>query len=109
MGIRIYKPTSPGRRNMSVSTFEEITTDKPEKSLLAPLSKKPVATTKVKSPPVIKVAVINGNTGSSILNVIKMAFPDGLLRSSMTLTVQHASLLSIMWMVKNGISCIQKD
>ena len=40
MGIRIYKPTSPGRRNMSVSTFEEITTDKPEKSLLAPLSKK---------------------------------------------------------------------
>lgn len=40
MGIRIYKPTSPGRRNMSVSTFEEITTDKPEKSLLAPLTKK---------------------------------------------------------------------
>lgn len=40
MGIRIYKPTSPGRRNMSVSTFEEITTDKPEKSLMAPLTKK---------------------------------------------------------------------
>ena len=40
MGIKVYKPTSPGRRNMSVSTFEEITTDKPEKSLLAPLTKK---------------------------------------------------------------------
>ncbi|MBI5404937.1 MAG: 50S ribosomal protein L2 [Candidatus Kerfeldbacteria bacterium] len=33
MGIRIYKPTSPGRRKSSVSTFEEITKWKPEKSL----------------------------------------------------------------------------
>lgn len=40
MGVKKYRPTSPGRRNMSVSTFEEITTDKPEKSLLAPLNKK---------------------------------------------------------------------
>ncbi|MDQ0340189.1 large subunit ribosomal protein L2 [Caldalkalibacillus uzonensis] len=40
MGVKKYKPTSPGRRNMSVSTFEEITTDQPEKSLLAPLTKK---------------------------------------------------------------------
>ena len=39
MGIRRYKPTSPGRRNMSVSTFEEITKKRPEKSLLAPLRK----------------------------------------------------------------------
>lgn len=39
MAIRILKPTSNGHRNMSVSTFEELTTDKPEKSLLAPLSK----------------------------------------------------------------------
>lgn len=38
MGIKKYRPTSPGRRFMSVSTFEEITTDTPEKSLLAPLS-----------------------------------------------------------------------
>ncbi len=40
MPIKKYKPTSPARRNMSVSTFEEITTSKPEKSLLAPLNKK---------------------------------------------------------------------
>jgi large subunit ribosomal protein L2 len=38
--IKKYKPTSPARRAMSVSTFEEITTSTPEKSLLAPLSKK---------------------------------------------------------------------
>jgi len=37
--IKSYKPTSPARRQMTVSTFEEITTTKPEKSLLAPLSK----------------------------------------------------------------------
>ena len=40
MAVRKYKPTSNGRRNMSVLTFEEITTDTPEKSLLAPKSKK---------------------------------------------------------------------
>ncbi|MBC3803735.1 50S ribosomal protein L2 [Acetobacterium fimetarium] len=39
MGIRKYKPTSPGRRNMSVNTFEEITKNEPEKSLLLPLKK----------------------------------------------------------------------
>ena len=40
MALKIYRPTSPGRRGMSGSTFEEITTGKPEKSLLAPLKRK---------------------------------------------------------------------
>ncbi|WP_078551172.1 50S ribosomal protein L2 [Bacillus alkalicellulosilyticus] len=40
MPIKKYKPTSAGRRGMSVLDFAEITTDKPEKSLLAPLHKK---------------------------------------------------------------------
>ncbi len=39
MGIRKYKPTSAGRRNMSVSTFEEITRKGPEPSLVEPLRK----------------------------------------------------------------------
>ena len=39
MPVRKYNPTSPGRRDMSVATFEEITTATPEKSLLAPLHK----------------------------------------------------------------------
>jgi len=38
--IKTFKPTSPGRRQMSVSTFEEITATEPEKSLLAPLHRK---------------------------------------------------------------------
>lgn len=40
MSVKKFKPTSPGRRQMTVSTFEEITTDKPEKSLVEPLKKK---------------------------------------------------------------------
>src|SRR5579875_978100 len=39
MPIRQYKPTSPGRRGMSVSTFEEITKTRPEKSLTVRLKK----------------------------------------------------------------------
>jgi large subunit ribosomal protein L2 len=40
MAIKVYKPTSPGRRGMSVSTFDEITRSTPEKSLLRPLREK---------------------------------------------------------------------
>lgn len=40
MAVKVYRPTSPGRRGMSGSTFEEITKSKPEKSLLAPLKAK---------------------------------------------------------------------
>jgi large subunit ribosomal protein L2 len=39
MGIKSYKPTSAGRRHQTCSTFEEITTSKPEKSLLVTLKK----------------------------------------------------------------------
>ena len=39
MAIRTYKPTTPSRRNMTNSTFSEITTNTPEKSLLDPLKK----------------------------------------------------------------------
>jgi large subunit ribosomal protein L2 len=38
--LKQYRPTSPGRRSMTGSSFEEITKGKPEKSLLAPLKKK---------------------------------------------------------------------
>jgi large subunit ribosomal protein L2 len=37
MSIRIYNPTSAGRRNASVNTHSEVTKKRPEKSLLAPL------------------------------------------------------------------------
>jgi large subunit ribosomal protein L2 len=40
MPIKVFKPTSPGRRNMTGQTFEEITKKKPEKSLIVPLKKR---------------------------------------------------------------------
>ena len=40
MAIRKINPTSPGQRGMTKSDFAEITTDKPEKSLLRPMKKK---------------------------------------------------------------------
>ena len=40
MSLREYKPTSPGRRDTVYDDFSDITTKKPEKSLLAPLTKK---------------------------------------------------------------------
>jgi large subunit ribosomal protein L2 len=39
MGIVKYRPTSPGRRFQAVSTFEEVTRDRPEKGLLRSLKK----------------------------------------------------------------------
>ena len=40
MAIRNYKPTTPGRRNMSVIDYSELSKVKPEKSLLCSLNKK---------------------------------------------------------------------
>jgi len=39
MSIKQFKPYTPGRRQMSIQSREDITTDKPERSLLAPLRK----------------------------------------------------------------------
>jgi large subunit ribosomal protein L2 len=40
VAIKKYRPTSPGRRNMTGYSFDEITRDKPEKSLVAPKKSK---------------------------------------------------------------------
>jgi large subunit ribosomal protein L2 len=39
MAVKSYRPTTPSRRHMTMPTFQEITTDKPEKSLLVALNK----------------------------------------------------------------------
>ena len=39
MAIRVYKPTTPGRRNASVSDFSDLTRSTPEKSLVRKKSK----------------------------------------------------------------------
>jgi large subunit ribosomal protein L2 len=40
MAVKSFKPTSPARRFMTISSFEEITTNKPERSLVERLKKK---------------------------------------------------------------------
>lgn len=40
MAIKVYKPTSPGRRGMTSQSFDEITATEPERSLLVNLKKK---------------------------------------------------------------------
>ena len=40
MPVKTYKPTSPGRRGMTGSTFEEITSSEPERTLMRPLRKR---------------------------------------------------------------------
>ncbi|MCL1848834.1 MAG: 50S ribosomal protein L2 [Clostridiales bacterium] len=40
MAVKTFRPITPSRRQMTVANFSEITTDKPEKSLLAPVKKK---------------------------------------------------------------------
>lgn len=39
MAVRKFKPVTPGQRHKIISTFDEVTTDKPEKALLRPLKK----------------------------------------------------------------------
>ena len=63
MAVRKFKPTSPGRRFMSVSDFAEITKTEPEKTLLAPLSRRAAATTTAASPRATRAAATSAATG----------------------------------------------
>ena len=63
MGIRKYKPTTPGRRGSSVADFVEITRSEPEKSLVRPLTKRAAGTTPAGSPPGTRAAGTSGPTG----------------------------------------------
>ncbi len=80
MGIKKVRPTSPGRRAQTYSTFDEITSTTPEKSLLRVISKKAaVMSTDVLHADIAGV-VINGITGLSILKGIKSEFLPRLLQ-----------------------------
>lgn len=57
MAIKTYKPTTPSRRNMSVTDYSSLSKVAPERSLLQPLNKSPAATPTAESPFVIVAAV----------------------------------------------------
>ena len=93
MAIKSFNPYSPSRRFITVSTFEEITTDKPYRPLVEKLQKHAgrnnTGQNDCSSP---KAAVIKDNIVSSILNAIKTVFRLVLLPSNTILTVMHVSL-----------------
>ena len=62
MAMRKFNPTSPARRFMTVSTFEELSKVAPEKSLLEPLRSIPEETHTVELPFVTEAAETELNT-----------------------------------------------
>ena len=49
MSIKVFKPTTNGRRNMSVTDYSELSKVAPERSLLAPLKKNSVRSQQISS------------------------------------------------------------
>ena len=92
MAIKVYKAITNGRRNMTSLDFAEITTNKPEKSLLAPLPKKAGRNNQGK----ITVRHHGGghknNTVLLTSREIKTTYQQKLLQSSTIQTVQRTSL-----------------
>lgn len=74
MAYKSFKPYTPGRRQMTVSTFDEITTDKPEKSLLAPVHNHGGRNGSGKMTVRHQAAVINVSTESSISRETRITF-----------------------------------
>ena len=103
MAIKSFRPTSPGRRFATVSTFQEITKTEPEKSLLAPLKKKQAAIIRAGLPFGTAVVATNAITESSISAETRMAFLQLLQPLNMILTALQISPCSIMQTARNVI------
>ena len=105
MGIKSSKPTSPGRRFQTTSTFEDITRSKPEKSLLMPLNRKGGRNSNGRMTSRHRGGGgTKGPIGSSISNGIKMVFRPRWLSSNMIPIDPPILRFYIMWMGKSGIS-----
>ena len=93
MAIRKFNPTSPARRFMTVSTFEEITTNVPEKSLLEPIKKNAGRNSYGRITVRHRGGGERRNTESSISREIKTVSPQQYLQSS-TIRTEQQTLLS---------------
>ena len=98
MAIKSFNPYSPSRRFITVSAFEEITTDKPYRPLVEKLGKHAgrnntgIITACMFTKFFIKAAVIKNNIVSLISSVPKTAFRLRLLPLNTILTVTLVSL-----------------
>ena len=89
MPIKKYKPMTPGRRGMTTLAKDEITSSKPEKSLLAPLKSKGGRNNTGRITTRHQVLVTKELTVSSISNVTKTTCLHVLLQSNTIQTVQQ--------------------
>jgi ribosomal protein L2 len=101
MAIKSYKPTSAGRRHQTCSAFDEITTGKPEKSLLVSLKKTGGRNNNGR----VTSRHIGGaySIALLILREINLISRQKLRLLSMTRIEVLALLYSIMWMERNVI------
>ena len=91
MGIKKYNPYTPSRRQMTSSTFEEITKTTPEKSLVVSLKKHSGRNNQVKLQFAIVEAELEQNIESSISKEIRMGCLQELHPSNMIQTEQQYS------------------
>ena len=91
MAIKSFNPYSPSRRFITVSAFEEITTDKPYRPLVEKLVRKAGRNNTGKMTVRIKAAATKDNIVSSTSNATKTISLLKLLPSNTILTVTHAS------------------
>ena len=103
MPIKVFKPTSPGRRDMSGQTFEEITHTSPERSLTRGLRKRADVISAARSPFVIVVVVTNAVIVRLILSgEISLKFRRVSLRLNMIRTGQRGLLCWCMLTARSG-------
>ena len=96
MGVKKFKPTSPGRRGMSCSDFDSVTTDKPQKRLTKSLSRRLVVTSTVESPFAVVGVVISDVIASLTFVETSTVYPLVSKASSMIQTealVLHCSAM----------------
>ncbi len=72
MAIKVYKPITPGQRNMTGYSFEEITKKKPERSLIVMRKANLAVTCMVVLPCAIRAVVIGNTSVWLISNVINV-------------------------------------
>ena len=108
MGVKQYKPTSPGRRFMMVSDFAEITRSKPEKSLVAPLKKHAGRNNKGRITTRHQGGGHKRRYRITISSATRTAYPPRLPRSSTILTVPRASRCCTTSTARSATSCIRR-
>ena len=104
MAVKKYKPTSAGRRQMATSSFEEITTSTPEKSLLEPLKKTGGRNAHGRIRPGTRAAATSGGTAGSTSSASRTACRRRSPPSSTTRTGRRGSRCSTTRTVRRRTS-----